>query len=87
MGYLGFQIRIPAKRQANEWRKLLKLITGPDGSLTRARDRQRLQMISELENEIARLEATPKNKTRDVSIRRHRKQLATLIKWSNELNE
>src|SRR5437762_600761 len=48
MGYLGFQIRIPAKRQANEWRKLLKMITGPDGSLTRARDRQRLQMMTEL---------------------------------------
>lgn len=87
MGYLGFRIRIPAKRQANEWRKLSKMITGPDGSLTRARDRQRLQMMTELQNEIARLEATPKNKTRDASIRRHRKQLATLIKWSNELNE
>jgi len=59
MGYLGYRIRIPSKRQAKAWRKLAHAIIGPSGSLARSKDRERAQLIERLEEEIARLETAP----------------------------
>jgi hypothetical protein len=84
MGYLGDKIRIPAKRQTKAWRTLWESIYASPTPITKTPAWLRAWYVRRLEEEIARLEAAPKNATRLQKIRGHRKQIAELTGQNSE---
>ena len=75
MGYLGDRIRIPAKRQVKAWQKLWDAVH----TSLKGKEWQRNWKIKRLENQIARLEASPPGATRARKIKAYKKQLAALV--------
>src|SRR5262245_56115187 len=75
MGYLGDRIRIPSKRQVKAWRKLWDDVH----TSLKGKEWQRTWHIKRLENQIARLEASPPGVTRARKIKAYKKQLAALV--------
>jgi hypothetical protein len=75
MGYLGDRIRIPSKRQVKAWRKLRESVHGG----LKGKEWQRNSRIKRLEDDIARLEASPPGATRARKIKAYKKQLAALM--------
>lgn len=76
--YLGYKIPVPPKSKIREWEQLQTQINQKEKETTVARIKVLVRRKHDLEQEIARLEAMPRNEGRAKAVKLLRKKLEAL---------